>query len=145
EIGGASSGVQYDRLTIDGAVFLDGTLNVSLINGYIPSSNDSFLLIDNTSTDPVNGIFIGLPEGATVDLNGVPFKISYVAGTGNDVGLISAVSVPEPSLLLLIAGGTVIGSCCWSHLRRAKLNKKRSHRRHAKTTNLAVDPLSILR
>ena len=33
------------------------------------------------------GTFAGLAEGATVNFNGAPMRITYVGGTGNDVVL----------------------------------------------------------
>src|SRR5262249_31483121 len=63
-----------------------------------PHPNDSFTVIDNRGSNPVNGTFSTLPEGATVwDTNHTyRFRISYVGGDGNDVvltGLPSAYSV----------------------------------------------------
>jgi hypothetical protein len=43
------------------------------------------VLINNQGSATVGGTFAGLPEGSTVVVNGMTFKISYVGGTGNDV------------------------------------------------------------
>ena len=48
ELGGASAGSQYDQLTITGSASLDGTLSVSLINGYVPAAGSTFRLFDGT-------------------------------------------------------------------------------------------------
>jgi hypothetical protein len=54
EIGGYNPGVGYDLLAVTGSAALDGTLNVSLINGFIPTSGDTFQpLTFNTR----NGVF----------------------------------------------------------------------------------------
>lgn len=81
-----------------GHVKAAGTVNLSGISfsgmlGYNPYAGASFLLIDNDGTDPVVGSFNGVPEGASVVINGRTFKISYHGGDGNDV------------VLLLIDGG----------------------------------------
>jgi hypothetical protein len=44
ELGGASAG-QFDVLQVSGTATLDGTLNVSLINGYNPAPPDSFQIL----------------------------------------------------------------------------------------------------
>lgn len=57
EIGGHNPGVDYDQLMISGQATLDGTLNVSLINGFVPTSGDSFQIL--TAGTGVNGTFAG--------------------------------------------------------------------------------------
>jgi hypothetical protein len=42
---------------------------------------------DNDGKDAAEGIFAGLPQGATLLLSGRTFPISYVGGTGQDVVL----------------------------------------------------------
>src|SRR5262249_52861107 len=84
----------FDQLFVNGAVTLDGTLNVSLLNGYTPSVGDSFKIIDNDGTDAVTGHFAGLPEGATFSVGAYTFSITYAGGTGNDVVLTALPSNP---------------------------------------------------
>jgi T5SS/PEP-CTERM-associated repeat protein len=45
EIGGTTKGIQYDSLAVAGAATLDGTLNVSLLGGFIPSDGDVFEIL----------------------------------------------------------------------------------------------------
>jgi hypothetical protein len=45
EIGGPSAGTDFDQLNITGQATLDGTLTVHLINGFVPSSGDSFTIV----------------------------------------------------------------------------------------------------
>jgi hypothetical protein len=45
ELGGLSAGSQYDRLSVSGTVQLDGTLNIGLINSFVPSVGDSFQVL----------------------------------------------------------------------------------------------------
>jgi hypothetical protein len=78
-------GYDMEQLVVAGTVNLgDATLQASA--GYF-QSNQVFKIIDNDGTDSVTGTFSGLPEGATVSLNGSIFTISYVGGDGNDVTL----------------------------------------------------------
>jgi hypothetical protein len=46
EIGGITAGSQYDQLLISGALSLDGSLSVSLINGFTPSPGQTFNIFD---------------------------------------------------------------------------------------------------
>ena len=88
ELGGG-----YDRLQVNGTVNLgNATLQPAL--RFTPTPNSVFILIDNDGSEPIVGTFNGLPEGATLTLNSVPFVISYVGGTGlNDVTL---TAYPKP-------------------------------------------------
>ena len=45
ELGGTTPGTEYDRLIVSNAVALNGTLNVTLINGYAPASGHSFTIL----------------------------------------------------------------------------------------------------
>ena len=56
EIGGITPGSQYDRLTITGSASLDGTLNVSLINGFTPNGGQQFTIL--TAGSIVNNGFV---------------------------------------------------------------------------------------
>lgn len=119
ELGGLSRGSQYDAIDVNGVVSLAGNLEIDLINGFVPTPGNTFLLIDNAGTDAVVGTFVGLAEGATFQADGAFFQISYTGGTGNDVVLTSA--VPEPgtiALFGLIAGG---GVGWWRWRRQQKL------------------------
>ncbi len=82
-------GSDYDRVTVNGTVTLDGTLSaIGLTPLTAPLGASQFIIIDNDSTDAITGTFAGLAEGANVDSpQGYRFTISYVGGTGNDVVL----------------------------------------------------------
>ena len=45
ELGGTTAGTQYDQLTVTGTATMAGTLNVSLIDGFIPQVGDSFTIL----------------------------------------------------------------------------------------------------
>lgn len=42
EIGGLNAGSQFDQVNINGTATLDGTLNVSLVDGFVPLSSNAF-------------------------------------------------------------------------------------------------------
>jgi autotransporter-associated beta strand protein len=86
EIGGKTG--LYDQLAVHGDVVLfSPTLDASLVNGFAPTAGTSFTIIDNDGKDAVNGTFAGLDEGATFNVGGTTFAISYHGGDGNDVTL----------------------------------------------------------
>ncbi len=73
------------KLKVNGAVNLGGsTLNVRF--GENPT-NATSVVIDNDASEPINGTFAGLPEGAIITSGGDQFRLSYVGGDGNDVTL----------------------------------------------------------
>ena len=102
EIGGTTACSGYDQLDVTGTVTLNngatpptpGTLDVSLINGFVPKAGQTFEIINNEGNSTISGTFSGLPEGSEITVSGVVFKISYVGGTGNDV-VLTVVSVPK--------------------------------------------------
>jgi hypothetical protein len=100
-ITGLAQGTQYAFLDVSGAVDLTGG-SLQLNGSFVPPNGSVFTIINNDGADPVTGTFAGLPEGATVTFNGVPLRISYVGGTGNDVTLSSPAVVaplaPVPTL-----------------------------------------------
>lgn len=94
EIGGTAPGTQYDQLLVTGSVLLEGAVNISFIDGFLPQPGDAFDLFG----------------GATVELAGPlnflnpPPDFQYKSTFSN--GLFSvAVEVPEPRTALLMACG----------------------------------------
>jgi acetyl esterase/lipase len=75
-----------DRIKVNGTVSLAGPLQLFFITA--PSAGQSWTIIDNDGTDPVNGTFDNLPEGASFSAGGyggVKIHITYKGGDGNDV------------------------------------------------------------
>lgn len=72
ELGGTTSGTQYDQLVVTGEAVLDGTLDVSLYNEFSPSLGESFTILTYTSHtgsfDTLNLPTLGL---------GLAWKIAY--------------------------------------------------------------------
>ncbi|MFM9959810.1 MAG: beta strand repeat-containing protein, partial [Planctomycetaceae bacterium] len=92
----------FQRLVVAGMVDVTG-VDLLLVPSFTPSSSASFLIVENDMTDAVTGTFNGLAEGATVTINGVNFKISYVGGTGNDVVLL-----PGSTITASIVGNDLV-------------------------------------
>ena len=95
-INGTAQGTQYGNVTVSGTVDLTGA-NLSLGGSYVPQPADVFTIITNDGADAVTGTFTGRPEGATITFIGVPLRISYVGGTGNDVTLASLAVAVTPA------------------------------------------------
>src|SRR5208282_5714435 len=49
ESGGTTAGTQYDQLNVSGTAALDGTLDISLINGFGPAIGQSFTAMNFSS------------------------------------------------------------------------------------------------
>lgn len=85
-LNGIAPGTGYSQLSVAGPVNLNNAaLHATL--GFTPTPNETFTILDNTGSAPINGTFAGLPEGSVLTLSGRSLKISYTGGTGNDVVL----------------------------------------------------------
>ena len=84
----------YDRMLLAGGVTLDGVMNVSFIDGFVPAESDVFQLIDRSSAT-VTGWFssVNAPTGWSLNASGQLYNIS---------------TVPEPSTLLLALLGLAL-------------------------------------
>jgi uncharacterized protein with beta-barrel porin domain len=93
------------QLQVSGAVNLGGSaLTVDLLGSFKPAPGRSFVIIENDGADPIMGTFANLPEGAVFGGAGLPFRISYVGGTGNDV-VLTRVATPPSALSSITALG----------------------------------------
>lgn len=100
-IGGVGAGTEFDLLTVNGQAFLDGTLDISLENGYFPQGGETFtFLLTNSGVfgefSTVNGLNIGRGEYFTVIYN--PSSVELVVN-GNYQ------PTPEPGTFLLLGSG----------------------------------------
>jgi len=102
ELRGRTAGTQYDRLNITGAATLDGTLNVTLINGFLPSLGDSFRIMNYGSR---TGAFVRV-NGLSMPGTGLRLDPIYSA-TG-----LTLVTTNEPALSIQRQGNDVLIS--WS-------------------------------
>jgi fibronectin-binding autotransporter adhesin len=107
EIAGNEACSKYDQIIDNGGtILLDATtakLVVSFLDGFKPKKDDTFTIIDNKNAvaTTVGGTFNSLEEGATFEVDGVTFKITYKGGDGNDVVLtVLAVGTPNSGFSL---------------------------------------------
>ena len=81
----------YDQIVAQSVQLSNGGNSSKLELVYLPGGTikkgDTFTIINNNGSAPVQGTFNGLPEGAEFAVDGATFKISYVGGDGNDVVL----------------------------------------------------------
>ncbi len=98
EIGGHSPGTEHDQLIFtNGTVTVDGSLNITLLNGFTPELGDTFDLFD---FDEVTGQFdqILLPQLS----HGMAFDTRSLLTTGQ----LSV--IPEPGTVAMLAVGTLL-------------------------------------
>lgn len=105
ELAGLVEGLEYDRLTVNGSVWLDGFLSIDLTDGFNPTPGNSFTVIRNRGTNPLFGQFIGLNQGASLFAGSHQFTVDYFGGSGHDFVL---TAVPEPSSAVLLVS-TLVG------------------------------------
>jgi len=95
EVGGLSAGSQYDVLNLSEAGMLDGTLELDLINKFVPTLGQTFDIINGTTTGHFSSLLLApLPNGLRWDTSNL-----YTTG------MISV--VPEPSALALLGIGAI--------------------------------------
>ncbi len=75
EIGGTAAG-QYDQLIVTGTVTLAGTLNVALVNGFVPATGDAFTTVQSSNT--ISGTFTTTNLPSTL-----PLQTDYLASSVN--------------------------------------------------------------
>ncbi|MEO6435244.1 MAG: PEP-CTERM sorting domain-containing protein, partial [Tepidisphaeraceae bacterium] len=109
EIGGVTPGSQYDQIQASGAVGIDGTLSLQLINGYVPPPTQQFTMLAHASRV---GMFANI-AGYTIS-GSQAFAVHYtntaataIAGQWQHPALSGIIDVPGPKL-------DVTGSGAWS-------------------------------
>jgi hypothetical protein len=107
-LGGSAPGTGYSELLVHGNASLGGTLDVSLIGGFTPTSGENFYLLESTA-NLVTGTFAALdlptlPAGESWD---VTYNPSGCPAEGCvDLTFEGApTTTPEPSIFLLLAAG----------------------------------------
>ena len=82
-IGGTTAGTKYDQLNPTTSS-LNGTLNVGLINGYVPTIGTTFKILNFTSATgtftTVNGLAINGTEHFTISYQGTDVLLTVVSG-----------------------------------------------------------------
>lgn len=117
QINGAVAGSGYDQLSVSGPVVLGGAALV--VGGTrVAAANNSFMLIQNTGGAAISGAFAGYAEDEGLELNGRVLRVSYLAGTGNDMVLFMELPeiVGHPESQLVFAGEDVVFNAAASGL-----------------------------
>jgi hypothetical protein len=76
ELGGLTPATEFDQLKVSGSATLDGTLDVSTINGFIPGSGDSFQVLTYVSRTGEFGTVNG--NGQNYMVNNNPTNVTLV-------------------------------------------------------------------
>ena len=63
------------------------TLQLSVAEGFAPVIGTTFTIVNNRTSRPIIGTFIGLAQGGLFTADGLVFRIIYTGGDGNDVVL----------------------------------------------------------
>ena len=113
EIGGSSnadlSNTQFDQLAVTGNVQLDGTLDLSFVDGYEPTVEDTFDIITGAS---ISGTFseIIMPEGFNLAVSYLDTVVrvevldgEFLVGDVNKDGLVNFSDI-SPFILVLSSG-----------------------------------------
>jgi hypothetical protein len=79
KIGGTSASPRIGSILATGTVTLAGGLTVTAT--VKPAVGTALVVVNNQGPSPISGIFAHLPEGATIKVNGMTFRISYVGGS----------------------------------------------------------------
>ena len=83
-IGGLTAGTQYGQLNVTQAASLNGTLNISLINGFVPNVGDTFNILNASSVtgtfSTVNSLCINSNESFTLTYNPTGVALTVVSG-----------------------------------------------------------------
>ncbi|MFM8478283.1 MAG: beta strand repeat-containing protein, partial [Planctomycetaceae bacterium] len=100
DIAGTTAGSGYDQLNVTGTVDVTGGVLSLNYGSFTANAGSEYLILQNDGTDAIVGRFQGLADGDLVTDNfagsGRNARISYYAGTGNDIALI--VDEPQPQV-----------------------------------------------
>jgi len=88
EISGLNAGAEYDQLLVTGNAILGGALNISLVNGFIPTAGDSFEFI--VSTGVVSDTFstVHVTQGLYINIQINANNIIMVVDSVGDISSI---------------------------------------------------------
>lgn len=94
ELGGTAAGTTYDVLQVGGAAVLGGALNVTLVNGFVPSVGNQFILLQAAS------------------LGGTAFATTNLPPLGSNRWVLSTVA--NTAVVLSVAGPPPTGYALWA-------------------------------
>lgn len=93
EIGGLKQGAEHDVLSVNNNATLDGTLFVTLVNGFVPAPEDEFVILANTGA--LTGTFASIVSDEEVEVTYGAHSVSIsfpkrrvLVGDFNDDGVV---------------------------------------------------------
>jgi uncharacterized repeat protein (TIGR03803 family) len=111
-------------LTVTGTVSIAGC-SLTIQSGTATITKPT-VIVGNDGVDPINGTFIGLPEGSVLTNDLMRYTLSYVGGDGNDVTLAPIIVPPHIDSILYQTNGlkqlTVQGQPGFSYVIEATTN-----------------------
>ncbi len=113
DLGGTAVGLTYDQtVTANFPTLGGGELELSLINGFTPATDDTFTILTTSDGSFLSGSFDNVANGArltTVDDTG-SFLVQYGSGANSGSVVLSGFEpIPEPSALALFATALSVG------------------------------------
>jgi autotransporter-associated beta strand protein len=109
EIGGLARGTQYDAIDLGGMFSSEGSIRLTLINGFMPSLGDSFNLLDWGTAGSIS--FLSFDTSALT--GGLYWDTSLLATNGVVSITNIAPAIPEPSTYAVLAGLAALGLAAW--------------------------------
>lgn len=86
QIGGTTLGTQYSQLAVSNGVSLSGTLNINLLNSFVPAIGDVFTIVTGSAISnkftTVNGMTINSGECFQVTYGATSVTLTVESGTG---------------------------------------------------------------
>jgi autotransporter-associated beta strand protein len=95
ELNGPAPGTGYDQLDTTGNVALGPQAQLQVTRAFAPSRGTRFTIVNVAAGNRVIDTFADLPEGATINVDGQHFQITYQGGDGNDI-VLTALDDPTP-------------------------------------------------
>lgn len=107
DLSGPGPGTGHDQISVAGIIDLaNAVLDLRVPPSFAPTEGMTFPIINNDGSDLITGTFANLPQGATLNIGGLVFRVSYVGGDGNDVVLtLEDVAVAAETLAIAAGNG----------------------------------------
>jgi hypothetical protein len=83
-VAGTAAGTQFDQLLVQGAVALDGSINSSLINSFVPNPGTALQIVQGAGISGIFGTVTGatLPDGTSLRPEYFPTEVSLIPMLG---------------------------------------------------------------